>query len=236
MILNTGLIMAITLAIIHGYIAKLPIFSLVPRFRWLSFAGGVSLSYVFLEVFPQLSKTQEALEHSKIPILNYLEHNVYLFSLIGLIIFYGLDLVASKSKKKNGSAAFWLHMSTFSILNVITGYLLQDLGNHNLVEGILFFIPIGLHFFIIDEHLREHHQLLFDKSGRWYLIGAIIFGSAIGQLGQLNEAAIAIIWSFLAGSIILNVLKHELPDQQNNCFVSFVIGNLLFITLLIAAH
>ena len=72
MILNPGFILAIALALIHGFAAKIPIFSLVPRFRWLSFAGGVSLGYVFLEVFPKLSKIQEKLEHSEIPVVNYI--------------------------------------------------------------------------------------------------------------------------------------------------------------------
>ena len=74
MILNPGFILAIALALIHGFAAKLPIVSFIPRFRWLSFAGGVSLGYVFLEVFPELSKIQEELEHSDITLINYLEH------------------------------------------------------------------------------------------------------------------------------------------------------------------
>ena len=152
------------------------------------------------------------------------------------MVFYGLDLLASKSSAENSSPAFWIHIITFSILNIITGYLLQDLGDHSLVQCILFFVPIALHFFIIDEHLREHHQSIFDKKGRWFLVGAIIFGSVIGQLGQLNEIAIAIVWSFLAGSIILNVLKHELPDEKDSCFWSFVMGNILFTILLVLAH
>jgi len=232
MILNPGFILAIALALIHGFASRLPIFSFIPRFRWVSFAGGVSLGYVFLEVFPELNKVQEELEHSAIPFIDYLENNVYLLALAGLIVFYGLDLLASKSKNPNNSTAFWIHIGTFSILNIITGYLLQDLGNHSLVECILFFVPIALHFFIIDEHLREHHQSQFDHNGRWYLVGAIIFGSIIGQVADLNEAAIAIIWSFLAGSIILNVLKHELPDEKDSCFWSFLGGSILFAILL----
>ena len=232
MVLNPGFILAIALALIHGFASKLPIFSIIPRFRWLSFAGGVSLGYVFLEVFPKLNSIQAKLEHSDIPFLHYLETNVYLFALIGLIVFYGIGLFTSKSKNQDNSSQFWISILTFSLLNVITGYLLQDVGHHSLVECLLFFIPIALHFFIIDEHLREHHQSLFDKRGRWYLVGAIIFGSILGQLGQLNEAAIAIVWSFLAGSIILNVLKHELPDEKESCFGSFVMGNILFAILL----
>ena len=66
------------------------------------------------------------------------------------------------------------------------------------------------------------------------MVGAIIFGAIIGRLAQLNEAAIALIWSFLAGSIILNVLHRELPDEKENCFGSFVSGAFLFTILLLS--
>ena len=62
---NPGLILAIALALVHVFASRLPIFSLVLRFRWTSFAAGVSLSYVFLEIFPELSHTQEELYEVK---------------------------------------------------------------------------------------------------------------------------------------------------------------------------
>ena len=87
--------------------------------------------------------------------------------------------------------------------------------------------------FIVDDNLREHQTSLYDKQGRWLLVGAIIFGAVIGQVTHLNEAAIAIVWSFLAGSIILNVLKRELPDEKENCFGSFLSGAAIFTVLLL---
>ena len=78
--ISTGLILAICLALIHGFVAELPIFSIIPRFRWISFAGGVSLSYVFLEIFPELSHAQEELQHSELELLKYLENHVYILA------------------------------------------------------------------------------------------------------------------------------------------------------------
>ena len=221
--ISIGLILAIALALVHGFTTQLPIFSIIPRFRWTSFAGGVSLSYVFLEIFPELSHTQEELQHSEILLVQYLENHVYILALMGLLVFYGLDLFALRAKlskqstseiEDNSATIFWIHIGAFSGLNVILGYLLQEISHNNLIPCILFFIAIALHFFIVDESLREHHQSLYDKQGRWLLIGAIILGAIIGQVVHLNEAAIAIVWSFLAGSIILNVLKRELPTKR----------------------
>ena len=239
---SPGLILAISLALVHGFATRLPIFSIIPRFRWTSFAGGVSLSYVFLEIFPELSHAQEELQHSDILLVQYLENHVYILALMGLLVFYGLNFLALKAqslkqsqseKIHEGAIVFWIHIGAFAFLNVIFGYLLQDLSEHSAVACILFFSAVALHFFIIDENLREHQKSLYDRKGRWFLVGAVILGAVIGQVTHLNEAAVAIIWSFLTGSIILNVLKRELPDEKETCIWSFITGTVLFSILVL---
>ena len=238
-----GFILAIGLAFIHAFVSKINIFSFIPEHRWFSFAGGVSIGYVFLEIFPELSHAQEELEHSAIPFLAYLENHIYIISLLGLLAFYGLDILALTSRRFNqmvhsndntSSSVFWIHITAFAILNAIFGYLLQEVGNHTLFQCILFFVAVALHFFVIDRHLREHHKTPYDKIGRWLLTAAIMIGAIVGQSTHLNEAAISIIWSFLAGSMILNILKRELPDEQQSCFWSFIGGTALYTGLLLS--
>ena len=237
-----GFALAVGLAFIHAFVSKLNVFSIIPEFRWLSFAGGVSIGYVFLEIFPELSHAQEAIEHSAIPFIAYLENHVYLLSLLGLLFFYGLDILALKSRQRNKiqnkqncthHSIFWIHISAFVILNGIVGYLLQELSSHTLLQCLLFFAAIALHFYIIDHNHREHHQVLYDKYGRWLLTAAIIAGAIAGQSFHLNEAGILAVWSFLAGSIILNILKRELPDEKKSCFFSFTTGTALYTALLL---
>ena len=237
-----GEIMSIGLAFLQAYATRLNISAIVPEHRWFSFAGGVSIGYVFLEIFPELSHVQEELAHSTIPFMAYLENHVYLLALLGLLVFYGLDIWALTSRRLNrerhdidsaSSMVFWTHITVFAVLNIIFGYLLQDLSEHSLFRCILFFVAVALHFFIIDHNLREHHKKTYDQKGRWFLTSAIILGALIAQVQNLNEAAISIIWSFLAGSIILNILKRELPDEQKSCFWSFAMGSALYTGLLL---
>ena len=234
-----GYLLAVGLAIVHGFAAQFPIERLIPMRRWLSFAGGVSLTFVFLEIFPELAHAQEELQHSESFWIHYLENHVYLLALIGLMFFYLLDVMVLKLKRRQTSdqtqevpLIFWIHMASFAILNLITGYLIQELSHTSLKSCLLFFTAIALHFFIIDEHLRGHHQAPYDRIGRWLLVSAIILGAVIGQTTVLNPILVTVIWSFLAGSIILNVLKRELPDESENCVGSFVLGTGVFASLL----
>ncbi|MBE9101416.1 hypothetical protein [Vacuolonema iberomarrocanum] len=240
---NPGLILAIGLALVHAFVSKLDISKFIPEHRWMSFAGGVSLGYVFLEIFPELSHAQEELEHSTIPFVAYLENHVYLLALLGLLVFYGLDFLALTSRQWNrtthnddstGIAIFWIHIAAFAGLNGVFGYLLQDLADHTVLRCILFFVAVALHFFIMDHNLREHHKTPYDQYGRWLLTAAIMVGAIAGQAIHLNEAAVSIIWAFLAGSIILNILKRELPDEQKSCFGSFGGGAALYTTLILS--
>jgi hypothetical protein len=239
---SPGLILALGLALVHGFLSELTPPAFIPEKRWFSFAGGVSLSYVFLEVLPELGHIQVELEHEGFPVLIYLENHVYILALAGLLVFYGLDILAVQSRAHNRSNQdqdrasihiFWIHIFFFVLLNMVLGYLLQDVSNHSLWTCILFFCAIALHFYIIDFSLREHHQDLYDRQGRWFLTGAILLGAILGQAIHLEAPIVSIIWSFLAGTIILNVLKHELPESRQTCYSSFTLGAGVYMALIL---
>ncbi|NEO86125.1 MAG: hypothetical protein F6J87_17995 [Spirulina sp. SIO3F2] len=244
--MSLGLLLAVGLAAIHAFASTVTLPRWLPIFRWISFAGGVSIGYVFLEILPELSHAQHEVGELELPLVAYLENHVYILALLGLTVFYGLDILALHSRKQNQvnqavdqteDRIFWIHLSGFAILNIILGYLMQDLKSHgSLLSCILFFVAIALHFFILDYHLREHHKKPYDQIGRWLLTGSIILGAILGQALHLNEAAVAIIWSFLAGSIILNVLKHELPSERESCFSSFLGGTGLYAVLILGVQ
>lgn len=51
--------LALAFALVHIFIDRLSFLDTVPRSRWLSFAGGVAVSYVFLHILPELGAHQE---------------------------------------------------------------------------------------------------------------------------------------------------------------------------------
>ena len=237
-----GLTIAIALAIVHAFISTFKVDSYIPQYRWLSFAGGVSISYVFLDIFPELSHAQEEIIHAGFPLLHYLENHVYLLALLGLTLFYGLDRLALTSRRwkvanderdRAGSRVFTIHIAAYALVNAIFGHLLQELSDHNLWQCILLFFAAALHFFIMDYALREHHPILYDRWGRWILTGAILVGALAGTSLHLNEAFVAMVWAFLAGSILLNILKKELPEAKKTCFWSFLGGASLYAVLIL---
>ncbi len=222
------------LALLHIFIGKLNwIDSTIPKDRWLSLGGGVSIAYVFLEILPELNQAQLEIESVINNAVLYLEKHVYLLALIGLLIFYGLELLVQHSRQLNREAGredgsslgiFWIHIGAFAIYNALIGELLSNTEERGLVNAIILCIALGLHFLINDHSLREHHKAVYDNIGRWVLAAFLVFGWIIGQAVHLDKAAVAAVWAFVAGGIILNALKEELPSLQHSRFWSFALG------------
>ena len=235
----------------------------VPRSIWLSMAGGASVSYVFVHLLPELARGQEHIGrvvggteavHGS-PLAG---KHVYLIALAGFAVYHGVDTVASRSRSQSGerraaashsrteraehggaaetiarSGAFWFHMAGFAVYNAVIGHLLtsrEQLGRASLA---FFALAIALHFLVTDVSLSEHHGHRFRSVGRWLLVLALGSGAATAALADVTDAVVAGMVAFLAGGIILNVIKEELPSQRRSRFWAFAAGAVGYTLLLL---
>ena len=127
------IVAAVVFAIVHLFAAKLRFLAVVPRSRWLSAASGISVAYVFVHLLPELAEGQEAVAEAPAGPLPFLERHVYLVALVGLAIFYGLELAARQSRREQrehgedetSAEVFWLHVASYGTYNALIGYLLS---------------------------------------------------------------------------------------------------------------
>lgn len=238
-----GLALAVCLGLVHIFASRWQWLNRIPQRLWISVAGGVSIAYIFLDIFPELGEAQEDIESGIGPVLEYLEKHVYLLALAGLAIFYGLEKLAMRSRARQqaiqgedctDAGVFWIHILSFALYSAILGYLFHESGGHGLVACLLLFVVLALHFLVNDVNLREHHKRAYDRIGRWILAGVIILGWLLGQVLPIEAATIAAIWALVAGGIILNVLNKELPEEQESHFGLFVLGASIYAILLLA--
>lgn len=222
---------ALGLAAIHLFAGKLQRLNAFPRSAWLSFAGGVSVGYVFIHIFPALSEAHDTIEaHGPLFIL---EHNAYIVALLGLTMFYGLEQAAKQPSQRDGDkkmaplqklkGVFWIHIGAFSLYNALIGYLLVYRDNQ-FPEVLFFFIAMGFHFLVNDHGLVQHHRHLYMAKGRWVLAAAVFLGWVLGHFYTVTEAVISLLYAFVAGGLVLNVLKEELPEDRHSQFLPFAGG------------
>lgn len=247
-VLSTALQLAaflavVLLALIHLYGGKLRFLAVTPRSIWLSIAGGVSVAYIFVHLLPELAEGQEAIAEAAGAGLTFLERHVYLIALLGLVVFYGLDRLAIQSRRRERQrgnedttpvGVFWLHISSFALYNLVIGYLLLDRLGTGLQSLMVFALAMALHFMVNDYGLREHHKDLYDRIGRWVVAAAVVLGWVLGLTVEFPEAWVAMLTAFLAGGVVLNVLKEELPEERESRFWALALGAGAYTALLLA--
>lgn len=233
-----------SLATVHIFAGKLRFLEGVPRSRWLSIAGGVSVAYVFLHIFPELNEAQTHSEE-ELALLKYFDHHIYLIALFGLVTFYGIEAAVSRmhagadldsqtpDQESPSQGIFWLHIASFSLYNALIGYLLAAGQDREAVGLLTYFIAMALHFIVNDFGLRERHRRTYDRIGRWVLAAAAILGWGIGMVEELGFSAVHMLFAFLAGGIVLNVMKEELPERRKSRFSAFALGAAAYSALLL---
>jgi hypothetical protein len=88
--------------------------------------------------------------------------------------------------------------------------------------------------FIVNDHgLHRLHGELYDDRGRWVLVLAVFLGWAINALVNVHPVGPALFQAFIAGGVLLNVLKEELPQERESRYWAFTLGAGVYGVLLV---
>ena len=235
---------AVGLAAVHLFAGRLRFLDVVPRSRLLSLAGGASVAYVFVHALPELERVGATLDR-RVGALAFVEEHAYLVALLGFVVYYGLERFVRRSGSRRSGAdasgggtpvpegVFWLHVGSFVVYNGLVGYLLFHREAPGIGALALFAIAMGLHFVVNDYGLRDHHRETYHRYGRWLLAGAVVVGGALGALTEVDRAALGALFAFLAGGVVLNVIKEELPPERESRFSAFAAGAGAYAALLL---
>lgn len=244
-----------TLHLLAPRIRKLPA---VPERATASFAGGLAVAYVFLHLLPELatgdSELAEVLgdEAGPTPLT---ELGIFLVALVGFTLFYGLERLAQRrhpardpdprgatpeaaagrGHRSSDVRVFWVHLTSFAAYNAVITYTLPSTYRTGVAFAVLFTIAMGLHFVLSDRGLEEDYGALFDRRApRLLLAGALVLGWVLATLFAPTRAlTVSLLTAFLAGSVLLNVFKEELPPARQSSLPWFLIGLGLYAALLI---
>ncbi len=206
---------------------------------FISFAGGVAVSYVFIHMLPDL------VEYNK-PIGSFLLNNrwltpftellIYIFALIGFLIYYGFDLLAEDCRLKgnNDSFVYELHLVMFCFYNFLITYTMSLRALSSITATVIFTFAMALHFVLTDRKFSRFYPIRFNQIGRFLLIGALLIGWICSAIfDPVNVLVASFMVAFLAGSILLNVFREELPRAESASYWWFSIGALSIAVILL---
>jgi zinc transporter ZupT len=205
---------------------------------WLSLSGGFAVGYVFIYVMPKLAKKQLVLINAPdTGIYGFLEHHAYIVALAGFIIYYGIDravIYFYDEKQKNRSIAIAsLHLISFAAYSGLLGYLIAEWRFDRLELFILASFSLGFHLLGINYGLYHRYKEIYKRIIRWLLITSTVTGWGIGATTRVNENTLALWFSFVAGAIVINAIREELPGSQHGRFWPFLAGSMIFVLIML---
>lgn len=240
--LITGL-MALAFCAVHLFVGKLRFLDRQPRSRWLSFAGGVAVGYVFLHIMPELGAHGDVFREETGLDKMFAEAWVYTLALAGLVLFYGIeraivcsrdDSMRSGGPERPRPGAFWVHIAATALLVFIVAYLLNHREDTDPTGLALYFGALLLHFVTADHAARTDFPEFYDSAGRWVLAAATLAGWLLGLTVVVPELLVGCLFAFIGGGIVLVALKEELPEERESSFIPFLFGAAIYAALVLA--
>jgi hypothetical protein len=169
--------------------------------------------------------------------LRYQGMVVYLFALVGFLVFYGLhdfrQRLRKTAKQRQSVLAVKPHVAGFALYVWMMGYLLVHGLDATRVSTALYAGAIAFHFLSIDHALRDEYGAPYQRFGRFVLAGAALLGWGMGLVVTLPEFAIALLLAFVSGAIIMNSAIMELPSEKDGRFLPFVTGGVVYGAILL---
>lgn len=213
----------------------------LPQKYWLSFADGISISYVFLGLLPKIVEGTTNIPDSIGPLAAIIKDNPFLPLLIGLVSFYGLERLVEKpahidtdviSNNTTSGLRVWSHLASYALYKAIIGYLIAKMGDPLLI--VIFVFSMAVHFLVVDYRMMEIHKDVYQKIGRWLLTITILIGWLVGITTIIAPIVVTLLLAFVAGGIVLVVLEEEFSREHPSSFIAFLTAVITYMLVQIA--
>jgi hypothetical protein len=211
--------------------------------RFLSFAAGIAVAYVFVDVMPALGRMRDIVMqapggfHRVFP-----EYSVYLWAMVGFLAFFCLETIVARPRRSpenhaggHDSAApwqAWVHIGGFAGYAWLLTYIMVW-KVHETLALCLYGAAMGMHIFPIACNLSSHYQKVYDRRGALLLALASLAGWASGMALDIPIPILVNLVAVVVGGVIVNTSIAELPKEREGRFWSFLAGAFVYTALLL---
>jgi len=218
-------------SLVHLYAEKTRRLDIITHGRFLSFCGGVAIAYVFVDLLPKLGKYSLVIQHAFSGIIPYAERHAYVAALAGFLLFFYVYKVHSHEHRKK---SYRLAILSYALFNFLVGYTIVDEHDPEVQPLALFTFAMALHYFTNDYTLCKKHGQAYELRGRWLLVASLFLGGITGTWFAMTETAVALLSAFIGGGMIMNIIGHELPEENPNNMASFMFATIFYTIVLLS--
>ena len=225
MILDQVWIKAFVLVLVHlGVGVYHPLMSRISD-KINPLCSGMVLSYVFVYLMPEIGEGEDKL-------------GLFAFIIVlgGYVLYYFLHTHFGKAPGRETISYNMklLGVWCYSFIIVIG---MPETFSQSSMHLALMTLAIALHLVHMDYELSIEYQEQFNRMGRYVLATAPVLGLFVRWFMLPDSEMLAhLLTSILAGSIIYNAMKRELPTQNRSSLAWFLGGVIIYTGLLVLVH
>lgn len=215
-----SLALALALGAVHFMGEGLKIPAGAKHYRIISFATGISIGYLFLDLLPH---TYEAADH--------LKSSVFLFLLLGFATVHLVEKYFYQHGRKTDLYHNFklVHSVTFFMYYFLVGSVLVELTHESPLEGLLFVFPVMFHAGLSSASLSEIHGHFLPNTREKILLSlAAPLGVSLSLIMPLPLIMHNITISTISGILLYVFVKEFLPEREKGQPLFFILGLVLF--------
>ena len=211
--------------------------------RFLSFAAGIAVAYVFVDVMPALGRMRDIVMETPGGFQRmFPEYSVYLWAMAGFLVFYCLETMVTGARRSpedhgggHGGAAPWkarLHIGGFALYAWMLSYIMVW-KVHETLALCIYGAAMGMHIFPVACNLSSHYQEAYNRRGAILLALASLAGWATGMALDIPKPILVNLVAVVVGGVIVNTSISELPKGGAGPRWPFLTGALVYTALLL---
>lgn len=192
---------------------------------FISFSGGLFVSYLFLSLFPEI-----------IDGFIFLGGNIFFALFWGFVIFHIVEKYIYKHTSETNVKKRIVSLYTFGFFvnHFIIGVALVFIFRFRTLEFFyLSLIPVFFHIIsssLVIEHL--HKGVRESLPGRLVSSGSIFLGAIAALLINLPLKVFFAVFAFIIGTLFYIIVRDTLPKYKEGKPVFFMVGVILYLLLL----
>jgi zinc transporter ZupT len=211
------------LGVIHFFSESIQVSKSRARWRLISFAAGLSIAYLFLDLLPHTY-------HTAVDLREW----VFLFLLLGFTVFHLIEkyIYQHTESDRRMKDLKEVHSIAFFVYHFSVGIALEEILRASVLEGSLFVVPVAFHAGLSSASLSGIHGDLRERMWVRVLLSlSTLAGVLFATLIHVPAILYSILVSLIAGVLLYIIVREFLPHEEKGKPLYFVLGLIFFLGL-----
>jgi len=184
--------------------------------RFVSFVAGLSVTYIFLHLFPQVYSGAQAYPHL-----------IFVLMLLGFVSYHLIEkwIYQHLPREQIIEEVEHEHAITIFFYHFFIGIVFVSLVSASVLNGMLYFIPVSLHVII---NVLPHSHRFQHWRARLFFSSAPFLGAAFASIVSIPSIVNFGLLGLLAGLLLFLEAREVIPRKRKGSPAFFLLGVLIY--------